>query len=219
MELSEIELNLQNPDFQHRLKAISALKAYDAETAVPLLLQHLRDSEFLVRTFVAMGLGKQQTAESFAALLELIKFDNTPSVRAEATNSLSLFGRVSASHLVQAFFQDDHWLVRRSIMAALVELECYEELYEVCGQALRSDDAPVQEAAIDCLATLANTRQHDAALTQILHHSHDESWRMRMHVARALKQFDTPAAQTTLIQLRHDPDHRVAGAALENLLP
>lgn len=219
MELPDIETNLQNSDFQYRLKAIAALKAYPPEIAVPILTGQIQDPEFLVRSFVAMGLGKQQTAESFAVLLQLIRFDNTPSVRAEAANSLSLFGQKSASYLVQAFFQDDHWLIRRTILAALVDLECHEELLEVCGQALAGGDSTIQEAAIDALATLENTHLRSAALAKLLDRVNDQSWQMRLHVAYALKHFDTPAANKALIQLRQDPDHRVAGAALESLLP
>ena len=83
--------------------------------------------------FVARELGRQKTSESFASLPQIMKFDNTPNLRAEAANSLSLFGEVSASHLVQTFFRDDHWLVRRSTLAALVEMNCSEEVLEVCG--------------------------------------------------------------------------------------
>jgi HEAT repeat protein len=220
MELPEIEANLTNPDFQYRLKAIRGLKDQPAAVAVPLLLQRVPDPEFLVRSFVAMGLGKQQTAESFAALLELMRFDNTPSVRAEAANSLSLFGLVSASHLVQTAVQDDHWLVRRSILAALTDLECTDELLEVCLHLLNADeDETVQAAAIDALASLANSSQQDDALKAILGQAQADSASLRTHAASALKQFEQPTATAALIQLRQDPDHRVAGAALENLLP
>jgi HEAT repeat protein len=123
MELYQIETDLQNLDFQYRLRAIAALKNYPSEIAVPFLSRHVQDPEFLVRSFVARELGRQQTSESFAALLQIIKLDNTPNVRAEAANSLSLFGRVAASHLVQTFFIDNHWLVRRSILPALAELD------------------------------------------------------------------------------------------------
>ena len=68
MDLSEIEAGLANPDFQYRLKAISALKDYDIDIAIPILISKLHDPEFLVRSFVARGLGKQHAAESFAAL-------------------------------------------------------------------------------------------------------------------------------------------------------
>ena len=47
MELTEIESALGNPDFQYRLKAISALKPYEPEIAVPILIATLKDPEFL----------------------------------------------------------------------------------------------------------------------------------------------------------------------------
>lgn len=219
MELHQIETDLQNPDFQYRLKAISALKDYPPEVAVPLLTEHVQDPEFLVRSFVARELGNQQTSESFAALLELVKLDNTPNVRAEAANSISLFGKISAPHLVQIFFTDDHWLTRRSILAALSDLECHEELLEVCVQALAGEDEPVRETAVDALGSLAGSAQHMAGLAQILALQKDESPHMRVRVAYALKHFDDSTAKDALAQLRQDEDHRVVGATMENLLP
>ncbi|PSB04883.1 HEAT repeat domain-containing protein [Merismopedia glauca] len=219
MELHQIQANLLNPDFQYRLKAIAALKDYPSEVAVPILKQHIRDEEFLVRTFVAMGLGKQQTSDSFAALLDLMKFDNTPNVRSQAANSLSLFGQISASHLVKTFIRDEHWLVRVSILGALVDLECAEELLEVCLCALAAEDMSVQEAAIDALGTLAGSRQHQAALCPLLALKNSPSERIRVKVAYALPRFDEPEAKEALIQLRADPVYRVVGAAMEDLLP
>ncbi|BAY65371.1 HEAT domain-containing protein [Calothrix brevissima NIES-22] len=218
MDLSQIETELQNPDFQYRLKAISALQNYPADVAVPLLNRHIQDPEFLVRTFVARELGKQKTSESFAALLQIIKFDNTPNVRAEACNSLSLFGKVSASHLVQTFLRDDHWLVRRSILAALVEMDCPEEVLEVCLLGLDGDDAAVQEASVDGLGWLANSRQSAAALSQLLILKNSASEYIRVRVAYALKHFNNPEAKAALAELRQDTDHRVVGAAMETLI-
>ena len=217
MELPEIEAALSDPDFQYRLKAISALKAYDPDTAVPILIATLTDPEFLVRSFVARGLGTQQTAASFAALLEMTKFDDTPNVRAEAANSLSLFGQVSISHLVSAFCQDDHWLVRRSILAALEELECPAQLIEVCTEALAGDDLTVQEAAIDSLGMLTGSSHHHAVLTQLLTLAQAQSPRLRTRVAYALQKFDEPQAQSALLALRQDSDRQVVAASLENL--
>jgi HEAT repeat protein len=218
MDLHQIETDLQNPDFQYRLKAISALKDYAPDIAVPLLMRHIQDPEFLVRTFVARELGRQKTSESFAALLQITKFDNTPNVRAEAANSLSLFGRISAAHLVQTFFSDDHWLVRRSILAALAEMECPEELMEVCTLALEGEDAAVQESGVDALGALAESRQSEAALDRLLSLRQSESEYIRIRVAHALKHFNTSAAKEALAQLRQDADHRVVGAAMEDLL-
>jgi len=218
MDIHEIETSLNNPDFQYRLKAVAALKDYTPEIAVPLLKAKLNDSEFLVRSFVSRAFGTQQTAESFAALLQIMKFDNTPNVRAEAANSLSLFGRCAASHLVLTFVQDDHWLVRRSILAVLIDMECESELFEVCMEALAGEDMTTQEAAVDALGTLAGTNQEQAALSQLLMLANSEYEGMRQHVASALQHFDDPQAKEILSQLRQDSNHRVVAAALENLL-
>jgi HEAT repeat protein len=200
------------------LKAISALKDYDSDTAVPILVATLHDREFLVRSFVARGLGQQQNAESFAALLEMCKFDDTPNVRAEAANSISLFGKVAISHLVLSFCQDDHWLVRRSILAALEELDCPKELVEVCKEALAGEDLTVKEAAIDALASLANSSQHAPVLAQLLALTQSQSARIRTRVALALQKFDDPQAQEASIELRQDPSYKVVAATLEDLL-
>ncbi|MGH2413445.1 MAG: HEAT repeat domain-containing protein [Brasilonema sp.] len=218
MELDQIEAYLQSQDSQERLKAITELKQYDAEIVVPLLIGKMRDSEFLVRSFVAMGLGRKQTADSFAALLEMIKFDRDPNVRAEAANSLSLFGEIAASHLMLAFNQDDHWLVRRSILAGLIELNCPEELFEVCACGIQGEDPTVHEASIEGFGLLAGTAKQGIALEELLSLIKVEQWRTRMQVAKALGKFDNPQAKEALIQLQQDEDHRVAGSALEGLI-
>ena len=124
-----------------------------------------------------------------------MRFDNTPNVRAEAANSLSLFGRASASHLVQTFVIDDHWLVRRSILAALVEKDCPEEVLEVCHLGLAGNDITVQEAAVSALGSLVQSRQSDAALSQLLTLKDSDADHIRVRVAYALKPFDTPHGQ------------------------
>ena len=218
MDLNQIESELQNSDFQYRLKAISALKDHPSETAVVVLTKHINDPEFLVRSFVARELGRHQTSESFAALLQIIRFDNTPNVRAEAANSLSLFGKVSASHLVQTFFQDEHWLVRRSILPVLIEMDCPEEVLEVCELGLAGDDAAVKEASVDALGALHASWLSGLALEKLLTLSNATPEYIRVRVAHALKHFDLPAAKVALAQLRQDADHRVVGAAMEGLI-
>jgi HEAT repeat protein len=218
MDIDRIKNDLQATDFQYRLKAISALKVYPAEVVVPILIDRLKDPEILVRSFVAMGLGKQQTAASFSALIEMIKFDLNPNVRAEAANSLSFFGKAAAPHLSAAFCQDDHWLVRRSILAALVDLQWHNELYEVCIEALAGADLHLQAAAISALGSLVDSSYRELALEKLLTFITTDASLVRQKVAYALKQFTDPRAKTALSQLRQDADHLVVGAALEELL-
>jgi HEAT repeat protein len=218
MQLNEIQENLQNLDYEYRIKAIKALHNQPTEIAIPILLDQLSDREFLVRTFIAMALAKHQTDRSFTALLELMKFDDTPSVRAEAANALSLFGPPALSHLVTTFIQDDHWLLRRSILAAILDMNSPIELLEICLEGIKSNDCPVQEASISALGTLENSPQQNTVMETLLELANHENWSTRRQTALALKKFKHPRAQAKLQQLRQDPDHRVIAATLEDLL-
>ncbi len=219
MDLQQIETDLQNPDFQYRTKAVSALREYPPEVAVPLLSKYLNDPEFLVRSFIARELGYQKNSEAFAALLQLLEFDNTPNVQAEAANSLSLFGRLAASHLLKSFLKDNHWLLRRSILAGMMDMDCPEELYEACSIGLAGDDLTVMADALGGLASLASSVYRSDILAKILICKNHENAYIRIRVAYALKQFDEPAAQEALAALRQDINHRVVGATMEDLLP
>ena len=217
MELDNIRQSLSDSDLQTRLKAIKALNQYDADVAIPLLKSRLSDPEFLVRSFVAMGLGAKQGPESFAALLEMISLDRDTNVKAEAANSLSLYGQVSIPHLVKAFFQHKNWLVRRSILSAMAEMDCPDSLYDVSLEALNDADLTVQQSGIDTLGLLANTKKHSDALAMLLSQAQSAPPHIRIRVAYALKHFKEVEAQEGLQQLKNDTDHRVAGAVLENL--
>lgn len=147
-----------------------------------------------------------------------MRFDNTPNVRAEAANSLSLFGKVSASHLVATFCKDEHWLVRTSILAALIELECFAELLEVCEVGLQNDDLAIQKASVDSLGALATSNQAEEALSHLLALAEAPTDHIRIRVAYALKHFDGVAAKAALAKLQQDSNHKVAAAAMEDLL-
>ena len=218
MDIDLIKEYLKDSDPQRRMKAVRELRNHDTEVAVPLLIASMDDSEFLVRSFVAMALGRKQNAESFARLLEMMKLDRDPNVRAEAANSLSYYGEVAISHLRLMFEQDDHWLIRRSILAALAELNCPEVLLETSLIGVAGDDFSVMESSIDCLGMLANTEKKTPALEKLLSFVDNESWRVRYRVALALNKFDDTRANDALNKLKQDPNHKVVSAVLNGLV-
>jgi HEAT repeat protein len=216
MDLAAITESLQHPDYQYRLKAIAALRNQPSDQAVPLLQSAEADPEFLVRSFVARELGNHRTDASFATLLEIMRTDNTPNVRAEAANALSLFGPVSFGHLTSTFEQDDHWLVRRSILAAFCDMEAHTEVWEVAQIAIANlDDAATRETAVRSLGILGPSPQSSVALIALAELTRDRDWRIRQQAVYALKAFDHQYARDLLQGLRQDPDHRVVGAVLE----
>lgn len=218
MEINQIQVYLNSSDSQERLKALTELRNYESEIAVPLLKTRQRDPEFLVRSFVAMGLGNKRTPESFKILLEIMNNDLDYNVRAEAANSLSKFGEESIPHLLETFRQDDNWLVRRSILAPLTDMQFPEALYEVCIWAIAGEDMTVQEVAISALGELAGTKKETEALQQLLAFVSVKSWNIRLRAAQALRKFEDPQAKAALNYLTKDEDHRVVAVALENSL-
>ena len=218
MDIEQITKALNDADPQQRMKGVRELRHYEAEVAIPLLLDHVNDQEFLVRSFVAMGLGRKQSNEAFEALLTMSKQDKDPNVRGEAANSLSFYGEVAISHLRTMYEEDDHWLVRRSIIAAMVDLNSPQELLEICEIGISGTDQPLLESCLSCLGLLAHTEQEPAALKLLLSLADDQSWRIRLQVAKSLSKYDNPDAIATLNKLKTDPDHRVVGATLESMI-
>ncbi|MEM9155031.1 MAG: HEAT repeat domain-containing protein [Cyanobacteria bacterium P01_F01_bin.33] len=219
MDIRQIETSLQSSDSQVRLRGITALRAYEPDVVVPLLLECLDDAEFLVRSFVAMGLGRKRTPAAYEALLQLLQADPDPNVRAEAANSLALYGEDSLPHLIRAFREDDHWLLRRSIQAAVTDMKAYDALFEISTCAVEDEDDTVRATAISCFGFLAESHLRTDALKALLSLAEAEEWPIRAGVARALKAFSgEPAARAALIRFKEDPDHRVVGSALESLM-
>lgn len=218
MNVDQIQNCLKSSNPQERMRGITALRLFEPEVAVPLLMARLDDPEFIIRSQAAMGLGYKQSSAAFNALMQVLEQEPDPNVRAEAANSLSLYGDAALPHLVQMFWRDRDWLIRLSILAALGEMNCADELFEVCYYGLADDDLIVRETAIAHLAFLVDTDYEQAALKQLLALTEVEDWQLRRMVALALGQFPDQQAQTALAQLRQDEDYRVVAATLETLL-
>ena len=218
MDIEQIKTALNESNPQQRMKGVRELRNYEADIAVPLLLNHVTDKEFIVRSFVAMGLGRKQSDAAFEALLTMINHDQDPNVRAEAANSLSFYGEVAVSHLRDMYEQDEHWLVRRSIIAVITDFNRPQELLEICKIGLLGEDEPVMESCLSALGLLAHTKQETAALQLLLSWAEDKSWRIRLQVAKSLGQYDHPSAIAILSKLKTDQDHRVVGAVLESMI-
>ncbi len=217
MDLSQIRVSLDSDDSQERMRAITALRSYDAETAVPLLCDKLEDPEFLVRSFIAMGLGRKRTPQAFEAL-QLLLDDADANVRAEAASALALYGDRALARLLAMFEQDQHWLVRRSILAALGEMEAPAPLYRLCVAAARDSDLTVREATALTLARFAGTEYQTSALDHLLKFAKADEAMVRAAAARSLRHYDLHQAREALTQLHEDDDHRVIAAVLEGLV-
>jgi HEAT repeat protein len=219
MDLEQIRAGLESTDPQVRMRALTALRLYPADVAVPFLISKLSDPEPLIRTFAIIGLGKKRNSEAFAALVEAIHTSlQDPNLLAEAANSLALYGEPALPYLMRLFSNNNHWLIRLSILPALLELDCPAELFELSWLALQDQDETVQESAIEHLAQFSGSPVHEIVLDALIPLLHNASWRIRRQLALALRQFKSDRAINALKQLQQDTDYRVVGAVLEGSL-
>ncbi|NET52136.1 MAG: HEAT repeat domain-containing protein [Merismopedia sp. SIO2A8] len=218
MELNQIEAYIDSPNPQERIKAITELRKYTPSVVVPLLKRRMYDQEFIIRSFVAMGLGSKQTDEAFQALVNLIEYEKDTNVRAEAANSLAKYGERAYPHLMQLFEQDSNWLVRYSILAALPGTDAPEIVLQLCLWGIAGENTFIQKASIANLEKLQRTSQAEEALEILLSLAKIEEPEIRAQVARALGYFEQPKAKAALVEMQQDQDYRVVGAILERLL-
>ena len=218
MELTDIKAYLESPNPQNRMKAIVELRNHKPSVVVPLLKQRMYDKEFVIRSFVAMGLGKKRTDEGFQSLLDLIENDGDPNVKAEAANSLANYGEKAIPHLVELFRKESHWLIRQSIFAVMNEIDSPEILFQLSCWGLEGEDLVVKFVSIAALGRLKGTSYEKEAIDILFELSTAETAQIRVPVAKALGSFDDPKAKAALADLRQDPDHRVVGATLEAMM-
>ena len=218
MELTQIKTFLDNPNPQNRMKAIVELRNYEPSVVVPLLKQRMYDKEFVIRSFVAKGLGYKRTNEGFQTLLDLIDNDEDPNVKAEAANSLANYGEEAIPYLVELFRRESHWLVRQSIFAVINDINSPEILFKLSVWGLDGDDLVVKFISIANLGKLKGTTYEQEAIDLLCEQSTAEAVQIRVRVAKTLGAFDDPKAQAAFAQLGSDSDHRVIAATLENLI-
>ena len=218
MDFPQIQSFLDSPNPQLRMKAITELRHHEPAVVVPLLKQRINDGKFLVRSFVAMGLGYKRNDEAFEALLNIIDNETDHNVIAEAANSLAKFGPQSIPHLVKVFEEKSHWLVRQSIFAALEDLDDPELLLKLCLLGFQGDDVTVAMSSLVNLRRLKETAKLSEALDIALQAAQHSNGLIRASAARTLRHFGGPEAQTALAELQQDSDYRVVRAVLEGLL-
>ncbi|MEM9214125.1 MAG: HEAT repeat domain-containing protein [Cyanobacteria bacterium P01_F01_bin.150] len=218
MDLQQIQIYLRSDNPRDRMKGITELRHHEPEDVVPLLKQRMHDQEFMVRSFVAMGLGYKRNQEGFEALLDILEYETDPNVIAEASNSLARFGQSSVPHLQQIFREHPHWLVRQSIFAAFEDIDDPKTLLEFCQLGLDDKELVVRFAAISNLSQLSGTVHEQDAFNLLKDIIRSDSSKLRSRAARSLTRFESTEAKELLQVLRQDDDHRVVAATLEKLV-
>ena len=223
MELTEIKATIVSEDPQDRMRAITALKDFGAEVAVPLLLTRKDDAEFMIRSFVAMGFGHKRSPEAYEALIEIVRNDKDPNVRSEAANSLAKYGDESIPLLIEAFNANEHWLMRLSLFPILEvmaqeERLSQEQFFQLCETAIEDRDVMVKSSGLGGLRQFVGSEYSERSVNHLERYCKAKRWYLRRQTAICLRNFSGEKVENLIGQLKQDEDHRVVAATLESLV-
>jgi len=194
---SELLQAIRSGDPSRAMPALASLRQLPAPEAIPLLLIGLQQTAFAIRSLCCAGLGYKRSEQGRQALVKVLKDDPDANVRAEAANALAYYGVVEAWPLLrQTFADDDHWLVRCSILAALAEDPTMQSawLLDLAELALADTDGTVRVGGAELLGRLLGLAPVPASAAAV-----------------------AEQARERLRSLTKDPDHLVVAAALNGL--
>lgn len=172
--------------------ALASLVGATPEQAEPLLLLGLQQNDMLLRQLSCSGLGHKPTPAGWEPLVHTLQHDPEVAVRAEAANALVSHGLERAwPLLLEAFESQADWLLRCSVLSAVAEHpEAQPQaLLKIALLAITDSDGTVRVGGAEILGRLA--RESDRSVAE--------------------------QARAVLVELQHDSDHRVVGAALNGL--
>ena len=194
---SELLQAIRSGDPSRAMPALASLRQLPAPEAIPLLLIGLQQTAFAIRSLCCAGLGYKRSEQGRQALVKVLKEDPDANVRAEAANALAYYGVVEAWPLLrQTFVDDDHWLVRCSILAALAEDPTMQPawLLDLAELALADRDGTVRVGGAELLGRLLGLPPVPPSAAAV-----------------------ADLARERLRSLTKDPDHLVVAAALNGL--
>jgi len=154
---SELLQAIRSGDPSRAMPALASLRQLPAAEAIPLLLIGLQQTAFSIRSLCCAGLGFKRSEAGRQALVKVLRDDPDANVRAEAANALAYYGVVDAWPLLrQTFAEDEHWLVRSSILAALAEDPAMQPawLLDLAELALGDSDGTVRVGGAEVLGRL-----------------------------------------------------------------
>jgi HEAT repeat protein len=208
---------LKQGSVNDRRLALNELAQSSADFAVPLLQGLMVSPDFSLRKAVAMGLGNHRTEESLATLRSLIAQEKDANVLSEAANSLFEFGDRAYRDLRVIFEAHDHWLLRQTVIAIVMETDEPSLIWAIALQGLADQNQIVIETAILAMGQLLKGDLNPQAFEQLERLAVDPAWRTRWRVAIALQHGSKAQVLPLLVRFKADENFRVVSAALEVL--
>lgn len=204
-----VEQLLNSEDFGDRLRAVNQLRQLEPAIAYNLIQPAIADKNVRVR-YAAVSqmstLGTQNLSNALEVLLDSLRNDPEPDVKAAAADALGALKLTEAlEDLQQLYNNTSEWLIQLSIVAALGEMGD-PKAFPILEKALNSEHELIQTMAIGALGELGDKR----ALPLLLPYVSNADWQVRYRVAQALTRLGGAEADAALKILAQDEVEQVA---------
>ena len=204
-----VEQLLNSEDFGDRMRAVNQLRQLEPAIAYNLIQRAISDKNVRVR-YAAVSqmstLGTQNLSNALEVLLESLRNDPEPDVKAAAADALGGLKLTEAlEDLQQLYNNTSEWLIQLSIVAALGEMGD-PKAFPILEKALNSEHELIQTMAIGALGELGDKR----ALPLLLPYVSNADWQVRYRVAQALVRLGGEQAEVALKILAKDEVEQVA---------
>ncbi|NJK70406.1 MAG: HEAT repeat domain-containing protein [Microcoleus sp. CSU_2_2] len=204
-----VEQLLNSEDFGDRLRAVNQLRQLEPAIAYNLIQSAIGDKNIRVR-YAAVSqmstLGTQNRSNALDVLLDSLRNDPEPDVKAAAADALGALKLTEAlEDLEQLYNNTSEWLIQLSIVAALGEMGD-PKAFPILEKALNSEHELIQTMAIGALGELGDKR----ALPLLLPYVSNADWQVRYRVAQALVRLGGEQAEAALKILAKDEVEQVA---------
>ena len=204
-----VEQLLNSEDFGDRLRGVNQLRQLEPAIAYKLIQSAIGDKNVRVR-YAAVSqmstLGTQNLSNALEVLLESLRNDPEPDVKAAAADALGGLKLTEAlEDLQQLYNNTSEWLIQLSIVAALGEMGD-PKAFPILEKALNSEHELIQTMAIGALGELGDKR----AIPLLLPYVSNADWQVRYRVAQALVRLGGEEAEPALEILAKDEVEQVA---------
>ncbi len=205
-----IEHMLNDPVVSVRKMCLNSLVMRKEKSAIPYIIQGLKDKDVVFRQRACHALGEMRTEEGYKALVGALK-DSSEEVRAGAVEALANFGTDSVFPEFAKLFEDKSLIVRRVAVRKIAEIGGEKAVEHLIG-ALNNSDFTVISTAIKGLDKL-KARKAVPHIIPILDH---ENASLRATAAGMLGRMPGPKSLNALfLRLERDESGAVRKALIE----
>lgn len=203
---------LNDYDPQVRFFAVRSLEQIGDPRVLDTYILLLKDNDARIRLFSVMALGKIKSTKAVSALSELTD-DIDANIRLALAETLGKIGDTSCIEPLTVLLSDPHPNVRKQAIGAISYIKNPRSTEALMNIADKSGDKEMRYFAVLGLERLGD-KKTEGLLINLLN---DESMKVRVASADALRIINTEEAKTALKSVLDDESSKVRNAARRSL--